>query len=202
MKSQPIFYTFDGWGKECGWGSGLRGRSASYFRNPQQKFRDARDGPAMIRVAARGRKKEPPDMRFLDNLKISVKILSVIGLLSAVTALVVILGAVSLHGVDQTYSQIAAKEEPAVLALARGARSINIIGYATYRAVAYPGGSPEATAASKSVEANSNNSINFLTEAEQLNPENKDFFEDLLTKTRAINACVAPVVALGLKDQN
>jgi methyl-accepting chemotaxis protein len=141
-------------------------------------------------------------MRFLDNLKISVKILSVIGLLSAVTALVVILGAVSLHSVDQTYSQIAAKEEPAVLALARGARSVNIIGYAAYRSVAYPGNSPEAMAAGKSVESNSNNTINFLTEAEQLNPENKDFFEDLLTKARAINACVAPVVALGLKDQN
>jgi methyl-accepting chemotaxis protein len=77
-------------------------------------------------------------MRFLDDLKISVKILSVIGLLSAVTALVVILGAVSLHSVDQTYSQLAVKEEPAILALARGARSVNILGYAAYRSIAYP----------------------------------------------------------------
>jgi methyl-accepting chemotaxis protein len=141
-------------------------------------------------------------MRFLDDLKISVKILSVIGLLSAVTALVVILGAVSLHSVDQTYSQLAVKEEPAILALARGARSVNILGYAAYRSIAYPGSSPQATVAAKSVEANSANSINFLTEAEQLNPENKDFFDDLLTKARGINTCVASVVALGIKDQN
>ena len=78
-------------------------------------------------------------MRFLDNLKISAKILSVIGLLSAVTALVVILSAASLHSVDQTYTQLAAKEEPAVLAMARAARSINIVGYAAYRSIAYPG---------------------------------------------------------------
>ncbi len=141
-------------------------------------------------------------MRSLDNLKISVKILSVIGLLSAVTALVVILGAFSLHSVDQTYWQLAAKEEPAVLALARGTRSVAIVGYATYRAIAYPGASQEATAARKSVESDSTLVINLLTEAEQLNPENKDFFEDLLTRARAINACVAPVFALGLKDQN
>jgi methyl-accepting chemotaxis protein len=141
-------------------------------------------------------------MRFLDNLKISVKILSVIGLLSAVTALVVVLGALSLHGVDQTYTQLAAKEEPAVLALARGARSVNILGYATYRAIAYPGNSPEGIAAGKSVESNSNNVIGFLQEAEELNPENKQFFDDLLAKAQAINGCVTAVVALGLKDDN
>ena len=106
----------------------------------------------MIRAAAGGPEGEALDMRFLDNLKISVKILSVVGLLSAVTALVVILGAFSLHSVDQTYTQLAAKEEPAVIALARGASSINIVGYAAYRAIAYPGASPEATAAAKSVE--------------------------------------------------
>jgi methyl-accepting chemotaxis protein len=141
-------------------------------------------------------------MLFLDNLKISVKILSVIGLLSAVTALVVVLGALSLHGVDQTYTQLAAKEEPAVLALARGARSVNILGYATYRAIAYPGNSPEGIAAGKSVESNSGNVISFLKEAEGLNPENKPFFDDLLAKAQAINGCVAAVVALGLKDDN
>jgi methyl-accepting chemotaxis protein len=141
-------------------------------------------------------------MRFLDNLKISVKILSVIGLLSAVTALVVVLGALSLHGVDQTYTQLAAKEEPAVLALARGARSVNILGYATYRAIAYPGNSPEGIAAGKSVESNSSNVISFLKEAEELNPENKQFFDDFLAKAQAINSCVTAVVALGLKDDN
>jgi methyl-accepting chemotaxis protein len=128
------------------------------------------------------REKENLDMRFLDDLKISVKILSVIGLLSAITALVVILGAVSLHGVDQTYSQIVGKEDPAILAVARAARSANIIGYAAYRSIAYPGNSPQAAAAAKSVEVNSKNMLDFLTEAERLNPENKDSYDDLTGK--------------------
>ncbi|HEX3502906.1 MAG TPA: methyl-accepting chemotaxis protein [Xanthobacteraceae bacterium] len=141
-------------------------------------------------------------MRFLDDLKISVKILSVIGLLSAITALVVILGAVSLHGVDQTYSQIVGKEDPAILAVARAARSANIIGYAAYRSIAYPGNSPQAAAAAKSVEVNSKNMLDFLTEAERLNPENKDSYDELTGKAQVINSCTASVVALGMKDQN
>jgi methyl-accepting chemotaxis protein len=156
----------------------------------------------MIRAAAGGPEGEALDMRFLDNLKISVKILSVVGLLSAVTALVVILGAFSLHSVDQTYTQLAAKEEPAVIALARGARSINIVGYAAYRAIAYPGASPEATAAAKSVDTNSNNAVNLLTEAKGYDPDNAAFFDDLLAKVKGISACTAPAVALGLKDQS
>ena len=141
-------------------------------------------------------------MRFLDNLKISVKILSVVGLLSAVTALVVLLGALSLHSIDKTYSQIAGKDNPAVLAIARAARSANIVGYAAYRAIAYPGDSPEAQASAKSVEANYNNALKFLANAEELNPEIKNTLEGYRTQLKGINDCTAPVVELGLKDQN
>jgi methyl-accepting chemotaxis protein len=141
-------------------------------------------------------------MRFLDNLKISVKILSVVGLLSAVTALVVILGALSLHGVDQTYSQIAVKDDPAILALSRAARSANIIGYAAYRAIAYPGASAEAQASAKSVESNYNNAVNYVASAEELEPQYKDVFEGYRAQLKAINDCTGPVVALGLSDRN
>ena len=141
-------------------------------------------------------------MRFLDDLKISVKILSVIGLLSAVTALIVVLGALSLHSVDSTYTQLAAKEEPAVLALARATRSVAIIGYGAYRSIAYPGNSPEAIAAAKSVNTNSKNALDLLTEAKGLDPANAPFFDDMLTKAKAIGDCVGPVVELGIKDEN
>jgi HAMP domain-containing protein len=141
-------------------------------------------------------------MRFLDNLKISAKILSVIGLLSAVTALVVILGALSLHGVDKTYSQIVGKDDPAILALARAARSANIIGYAAYRAIAYPGASPEAQTSAKSVASNYANALKYIAEAEALKPERKDVLEGYRAQLKAIDECTAPVVELGLKDQS
>jgi hypothetical protein len=102
-------------------------------------------------------------MRFLDDLKISVKILSVIGLLSAVTAL-------SLHSLDATSSQIVGKDDPAILAVARAARSANIIGYAAHRALAYPGASTEARTSARSVESNNNNAMKYVAEAEQLKP--------------------------------
>ena len=141
-------------------------------------------------------------MRLLDNLKFSVKILSVIGLLSAVTALVVILGALSLHGVDKTYSQIVGKDDPAILALARAARSANIIGYAAYRAIAYPGASPEAQTSAKSVASNYTNALKYIAEAETSKPEHKDVLEGYRAQLKAINECTAPVVELGLKDQS
>ena len=141
-------------------------------------------------------------MHFLDNLKISVKILSVIGLLSAVTTFIVILGALSLHGVDKTYSQIAGKDDPAILALARAARSANIIGYAAYRAIAYPGASTEAQTSAKSVQSNYGNALKFIAEAEALKPEQKDILEGYRTQMKAINDCTGPAVQLGLGDQN
>jgi methyl-accepting chemotaxis protein len=141
-------------------------------------------------------------MRFLDDLKISVKILCVIGLLSAVTALVVILGALSLHSVDSTYSQIAGKDDPAILAIARAARSANIIGYAAYRAIAYPGASKEAQTSAKSAESNYNNAVKYIAEAEALKPEQKDVLEGYRAQLNAINGCTAPVVQLGLQDQS
>jgi methyl-accepting chemotaxis protein len=141
-------------------------------------------------------------MRFLDNLKISVKILSVIGLLSALTALIVILGALSLHSVDKTYSQIAGNDDPAILALARASRSANIIGYAAYRAMAYPGASAEAQASAKSVQSNYEDALKFLAEAETLKPEQKDIIDGYRAQMKAINDCTGPVVQLGLADQN
>jgi methyl-accepting chemotaxis protein len=141
-------------------------------------------------------------MRFLDNLKISVKILSVIGLLSALTALIVVLGALSLHSVDKTYSQIAGKDDPAILALARASRSANIIGYAAYRAIAYAGASSEAQTSAKSVQTNYENAVKFLAEAEALKPEQKDIIDGYRAQMKAINDCTGPVVQLGLADQN
>jgi methyl-accepting chemotaxis protein len=141
-------------------------------------------------------------MRFLDNLKISAKILSVIGLLSAVTALIVIVAGFSLHGIDATYFQIAAKDEPATLGLARASRSANIMGYATYRAIAYPGASAEAQSAAKLVEETYTGGLKFIDSAAELMPDKKEALDQFRGQLKEIAACVRPVVALGLKDQN
>jgi methyl-accepting chemotaxis protein len=85
-------------------------------------------------------------MNFIDNWKISTKILAVIGLLSCVTIMVVALGAHALLNVDGAYSDIANKEFPSRIAVARANREIGAIGYALYRTIAYDGDSPEAKA--------------------------------------------------------
>ena len=58
-------------------------------------------------------------MKFVDNLRIATKILSVIVLLSCVTVMAIALGAFALYKVDGSYSAIVKADFPATLSLAR-----------------------------------------------------------------------------------
>ena len=61
-------------------------------------------------------------MNFIDNWKISTKILLVIGLLSCLTIMVVALGAIALINTDGAYSVLTDKLLPARIELARAFR--------------------------------------------------------------------------------
>jgi Four helix bundle sensory module for signal transduction len=141
-------------------------------------------------------------MRFLDNLKISSKILSVVGLLSTVIVLILVVAGFSLHNVDAAYSQLTVKDDPSVLAMARASRAVNMLGYGVYRAIAYPGNSAEAQTAARMVEDSYNGALKFLDTAVALRPREKDQLERFRDQMRAIHDCAMPVVALGLKDEN
>jgi methyl-accepting chemotaxis protein len=141
-------------------------------------------------------------MKFVDNLKISTKILSVIALLSCVTILVIALGIIALRKVDGSYSVITRDNFPTVLNLARVNRDLEGMGYTTYRVIAYPGNSPEAKSAAEHEEGHYNSALKLLSEASALDPAHKSDFDGFKSQLVAIQELIKQVMVLGLKDQN
>jgi methyl-accepting chemotaxis protein len=141
-------------------------------------------------------------MKFIDNLKISTKILSVIALLSAVIIVVIGLGANGLIRLDGTFAPIAKNDFPAVLDIARFSRTLREIGYAAYRTIAYDGGSVDAKNAAAAEEQSYEAAGKFLDEAIKLDPANKSAYEDYKSQLVAIQDIVKGVVAHGLRNEN
>ncbi len=141
-------------------------------------------------------------MKFVDNLKISTKILSVIALLSGVTIVVIALGATSLLGLDASYSPIVKKDFPVTLDVARANNSIRQIGYTAYRTIAYDGASAEAQNAAKLEVDSYNDALQSFDDAAALDPMDKSLFEGFKAQVNAIQDAVKGVVAHGLKNEN
>jgi methyl-accepting chemotaxis protein len=141
-------------------------------------------------------------MKFLDDMKISSKILAVIALMSAVTLFLVGLGAVELHGIDKTYSVIANNQLPARLDTTRMTGSVLAMGYAAYRTIAHDGASPQAKAAEQSATDGYASALRFLASAEGLDPDHTQTYDGYKSKIEAIQAIVKPAVAHGMKNEN
>ncbi len=141
-------------------------------------------------------------MKFVDNLKISTKILSVIALLSCVTILVIALGVIALRTVDGGYSVITKENFPTVLDLSRVNRDLEGIGYTTYRVIAYPGNSPEAKSAAEHEDGHYNSAVKLLNAAGTLDPAHKADFDAFKSQLGAIQELIKQVKVFGLKDQN
>ncbi len=141
-------------------------------------------------------------MKFVDNMKISTKILSVIALLTCVTAMIIALSAVQLRSLSETYAGLIEHDDPAVLAGARANRSLKEMGYAAYRAIAYDGKSAEAKAAAETEENSYKAGLKFLDDAIKIDPENKPAYEGFKRRFNEVQDVVKDVVAHGLKDEN
>jgi methyl-accepting chemotaxis protein len=141
-------------------------------------------------------------MNFVDNWKISTKILAVIALLSCVTVMVGALGAKALLDVDRIYSDVTSKEFPARVELSRVNRQITAIGYSAYRTIAYDGSSAEAKESAQAVENNFANGALFLAHAAELDSSHKAIYDGYKARLEAILASVRSIVALGLKNQD
>jgi methyl-accepting chemotaxis protein len=141
-------------------------------------------------------------MNFIDNWKISTKILAVIALLSCVTVMVVALGAKALLDVDRIYSDVTSKEFPARVELSRVNRQITAIGYSAYRTIAYEGSSAEAKESAQAVENNFTNGAQFLAHAAELDSSHKAIYDGYKARLEAILASVRSIVAHGLKNED
>ena len=141
-------------------------------------------------------------MNFIDDWKISTKVLSVIAVLSVVTVMMVALGVSSLVSLNGIYSDLTISDYPATLALARANRALNAIGYSVYRTIAYDGASAEAKDSAKAVEDDYAAAVQFFVDAERADPKDKPTFETFRPQFEALNTIIKSAVAHGLKNEN
>jgi methyl-accepting chemotaxis protein len=139
-------------------------------------------------------------MRFIDNLKISTKILAVIALLSGVTVAVIVLGALALHNVEESFRTITESDFPTVLSVAQVDRNIKEMGYTAYRSFGY-GGKSEETKAGHEEEAYKN-AVDMLDAAIALDPSNKSAYGNFKTRLDAAQAIVKAAITHNLKNEN
>jgi methyl-accepting chemotaxis protein len=141
-------------------------------------------------------------MSFLDNLKISTKILAVIGLLSVVTAFIVIQGGRQMSHMDDTYASLTTQALPARIETVRFIRDLNMIAYAAYRAIYYDGESKEAKDAAGIAEAAFKRSVTSLEKMAQFDPANASVYDGFTKRNQQYQALIKNVLAYGLANNS
>lgn len=135
-------------------------------------------------------------MRFLDNLKISVKILSVLALLGAVTAFLVISAGRQQENVDVEYSKLVEEAAPAQVEFARSSRRMTGMGHLAYKIIAASSDNPDDV---KPLTDELNQYAKFAAEnlarAKELNPRNGDTYDGFLEELKAFHAMTQDIAA-------
>jgi len=139
-------------------------------------------------------------MKFLDNLKISVKIVAVICLLGAATAFVVIESSSVMSKIDRTYDELNNKLVPARLEVTRATRQATNIGFGAFRTIGMDIGSDQAKRGVLDVDDGYKRAQTFLGNATRANPENKPTYDKFLANFAELHQLAKQVVDLSQKD--
>ncbi len=141
-------------------------------------------------------------MRFLDNWKISSKILLAITVLALAFAATAAFSGFELWRIDKEYSVLTDREDPAAVELARANRRINQMAYAAYMTMAYDGTSAEGQAAKAMFEESVGKLHANFAKANELVPEEAVAILDFETRSEAIAVKARKAVEAGLRNDN
>jgi methyl-accepting chemotaxis protein len=139
---------------------------------------------------------------FLGGVKIPTKIMGLLLALGLITLGIAVYGSRTLLAADASYSHLTDEKLPTTTKLARVNRFLTEMPYAAYRAVAYPGGSPEAIAALKQEKDSYESALKVLAELKELDPSMSDDLDRLRTEVDAIHSGAAKAADLGNRNQN
>ncbi|NIJ20780.1 methyl-accepting chemotaxis protein [Sphingomonas naasensis] len=138
----------------------------------------------------------------LARIKIPVKILGLLLMLGLITLSIAFYGARALVGADSAYEQLVDHQLPGTTKLARVNRFGTQMLYASYRVMAYPGGSA-AGRASAELEATSYANVGkTLDEIKEMNPDMAAEVEAYRGKFDEIHKGAQQAIAYGSRDQN
>ena len=141
-------------------------------------------------------------MRFLDNWKISSKILLAVTVIAVAFAGTAAYSSYELWRIDKDYSVLTDREDPAAVELARANRRINQMAYAAYMTMAYDGTSAEAQAAKAMYEESVVKLRANYEKATELVPEEAVAILDFQTRSDAIIEMVGEAVEAGMRNDN
>jgi methyl-accepting chemotaxis protein len=135
-------------------------------------------------------------MAFLDNIKISAKIISAVALLAIVSIGLMILSATTMSRMDQEFSNLLENDAVTRVELARVTRRVTELGYQALAVITYAPDSEEAKKASGEIEEAYKAGMRNLESAKKLSPRHQGEFEKFersLTELRTAASGVASV---------
>ncbi len=125
--------------------------------------------------------------QFLDNLKISVKILGVVGLLGLVTAALVVTGGLQQARMDAEFSELVEKAAPAQAEFARSSRRVTGMGHLAHKIIAASSDNPEdVQPLTQELDRYAELARNNLLRAKELNPANALTYDAFITDIEAL----------------
>ncbi len=141
-------------------------------------------------------------MKFLDNTKISIKIVSLLLVLGALTIFIAWKGSSSIKDVNHTYSELVTIDLPNTTRVARANARVTSTMYAAYRTLANPANSPQAREASEAVDEKYRSAVEALEEVKRTEPAFVPQVDAMLRDATAIHAIARKGADLGMADRN
>ena len=138
----------------------------------------------------------------LARAQVPAKILSVIGLISLVTAIVTWLGASSLTHSNQSYSGLTQSKLPSATHLARVNRLLVTMAYDGYRVMAYDGGTAMARASDTQEQASYDQAKALITQIEQEDPTTKPIMREVRSQLETVHAQTREAITHGRRNED
>ena len=135
-------------------------------------------------------------MAFLDNIKISVKIISAVILLALVSAGLIAFSGVTMSYLDREYGDLLENDAQARVELVRVTRRVAELGYYALAVITYAPDSAEAKKSATEIENSFKAGVRNLESAQKFSPRRKAEFEKIersLSELRTVAAAVANV---------
>ncbi|WP_245653591.1 methyl-accepting chemotaxis protein [Sphingomonas pituitosa] len=140
--------------------------------------------------------------QLLARMRVPVKILTVIAMISLVTLVVTWIGASSLHRANRDYSELTLGKLPSTAHTARLNRLLEAMPYAGYRSVAYDGNSPMARQAQAEEKQSYAQAKTLLDEIEREDASAKPMIDEVRRSIDTLQDKTATAVEHGLRNDN
>jgi len=139
---------------------------------------------------------------FLDNLKISTKIMVVTGITSLLSVLMIAFSVFQLSAVTKTYSGLVERESPAIIDVVRANRAAESLAANGYRTVVFDAGTEETNLAVAGAKTDSRELSRLFAEAKSLAPGRAAELDAFGERAAQLSTAVLDAAAHGAIDDN